>query len=384
MLNRPNPGSATFIATLFVMLLCLEGCSTFHKTWSYLQFWEKEDSSQQVMDKEIGYFASKIRIHQGSSEPHYLLGCYYQQKGRHNEAIREFDKAIYVDPGSARAYNAKGVSCDKLRDFERAVKSYDMALKIDPSLDYVHNNLGYSYLLQGNYGAAIDSFKKALALDGKNSRTNNNLGLAYAMNGQYDHALQQFQQSGDRARAHYNLAGVYYDKGRFEEAKKEYRHVLNLNPDFPKARNGFEASDALAKITSASSANKKENTAAANPESNTDPEMGSDPLLKETGIEVSNGNGVNHIARDIGRYLRSKGFNVVRLTNADHFNYREGSIYCRKGYCGMAQEIAVWLPNIRYIKETSAFDRDGVKIRILVGQKQARYRSPITAQRGET
>ncbi len=383
MLNRPNPGSAAFVAILFVLLFCLEGCSTFHKTWSYLQFWEKEDSSREAMEKEIGHFASKIRIHRNSSESHYLLGCYYQQKGRHNEAIREFDKAIDVDPGSARAYNGKGVSCDKLRDFERAVRSYDMALKIDPSIDYIHNNLGYSYLLQGNYDAAIASFKKALALDGNNSRTNNNLGLAYAMNGQYDDAFRQFQQSGDKAQAHYNLAGIYYEKGRFEEAKKEYRHVLNLNPDFPKARNGFEASDALARITRASSAAGKDTIADVSPENRATPEMGNDPLLKEAGIEVSNGNGVNHMARDIGRYLSSKGFNVVRLTNADHFNYREGSIYCRKGYCGMAREIALWLPDIRYIRETSAFEREGVKIRVLVGQKQIRYRSPITAQRGE-
>ena len=382
-MSNYNSVKAACVAALF-LLFCLGGCSTFHNTWSYLKFWEKERPSYQVSENEISKFASTIRVHRNSADSHYLLGCYYQQKGRHNEAIREFEKAILINPGNAKAYNGRGVSYDKLRDFERAVKSYDMALKIDPSLDYVHNNLGYSYLLQGNYDAAIASFKKALALDAQNSRTNNNLGLAYAMNGQYDHALQQFQQSGDKAQAHYNLAGVYYEKGRFEEAKKEYRHVLNLNPDFPRARNGFDASDALARITSASSAAGGENTAAVNSESNTDQEIGSDPLLKETGIEVSNGNGVNHMARDIGRYLRSKGFNVVRLTNAEHFNYREGSIFCRKGYCGLAREIAVWLPNIRYIRETSAFERDGVEIRILVGQKQIRYRSPISAQRGET
>lgn len=383
MMNRSYRGNAFFIIALFVLAFCMEGCSTFHNTWRYLKFWEKEGASQQAMENRIGYFASKIRIHSSDPESHYLLGCYYQQKGRHNEAIREFDKAIYVDPSNARAYNGRGVSYDKLRDYARAVESYNMALRINPNLDYVHNNLGYSYLLQGNYNAAIISFKKALALDAKNGRVNNNLGLAYAMNGQYDHALQQFQKSGDKAQAHYNLASVYYEKGRFEEAKEEYRHVLDLNPDFSKARNGFEASEALARITSASSTAKEKNTA-VNPGRNAVSEKESDALLEETGIEVSNGNGVNHMARDIGRYLRSKGFNVIRLTNADHFNYREGSILCRKGYCGMAQEIAVWLPNIRHIRETGTLDRDDVKIRILVGREQIRYRSFIMAQRGET
>ena len=350
---------------------------------SYLKFWEKDKPSYQVSEQEIGQFASKIRVHRNATESHYLLACYYQQRGRHPEAIREFDKAIYNDPGNARAYNGKGVSCDKLKDYARAVKSYEMALKIDPNLDYVHNNLGYSYVLQGNYPAAIASFQASLAINDKNVRTHNNLGLAYAMNGQYDLALQQFEQSGDRARARYNVAGVYYEKGLFDEAKQEYREALNLNPDFPGARNGLEAADALARITRAVAADREEKGAATTPEKSDGTGWSGDPSRREIGIEVSNGNGVNHMAREISQYLKTRGFNVVRLTNADHFNYTEGSILCRRGYCGMAQEIAMWLPNIQHIRETNAFDRESVKIKVVVGKDQIQYRALITARRGD-
>jgi tetratricopeptide (TPR) repeat protein len=384
MLKLRNPAKATYAVVLFFLLIYLEGCSTFNQTWSYLKFWEKKESSYQFSDKEIGQFAAKIRIHKNNPESHYLLGCYYQQKGRHREAIREFDKAILINPGDARAYNGRGVSYDRLRDFQDAVRSYNMALKIAPNLDYVHNNLGYSYFLQGNYNAAIISFKNALAINDKSNRTSNNLGLAYAMNGQFDQALKQFEQSGDKAQAHYNLAGIYYEKGLFEEAKKEYREVLNLNPDFPRARNGLEAADALARIIMANSESRDngDNTTAKDLNSRTEAE--SDPIIRKAGIEVSNGNGTRYMAREIGQYLRIMGFNVVRLTNADHFNYPEGSIMCRKGYCELAQEILVWLPNIKYIRETTTFDRDDVKIRVLVGKKQVKYKSIITARRGET
>ncbi len=49
-------------------------------------------------------------------------------------------------------------------------------------------------------------------------------------------------------------------------------------------------------------------------------------------IEISNGNGVRHMARNVGIYLNPEGFRATRLTNADHFNYPETKIYYRKGF----------------------------------------------------
>jgi hypothetical protein len=93
----------------------------------------------------------------------------------------------------AKAYNAMGVSYDKLRENSQAIHCYQLALKIDYDLDYVHNNLGYSYLHISNLDAAIVSFKKAIQLNDENRRYHNNLALAYVMKDRYDLAIDQLK-----------------------------------------------------------------------------------------------------------------------------------------------------------------------------------------------
>src|SRR4030065_1140675 len=160
-------------------------------------------------DKDIVQFFSKVRPQPGNPESHYLLACYYQERGRHKEAIEEFKKVTLIDPDHSKAYNGMAVSYDLLRDFPRATESYKAALKLNPNLDYVHNNLGYSYLLQGKFQEAIIALNQAIALNDSNRQTHNNLGLAYAETGQFDLAIVQFKKAGDDANAHYNMAQVY-------------------------------------------------------------------------------------------------------------------------------------------------------------------------------
>jgi tetratricopeptide (TPR) repeat protein len=371
------------VSILSASCLLLSGCTSFHRVYDYFTSRGEKGSDHRLSEKEIRQFASKVRVHRGNPDSHYLLACYYQQRGRHAEAIEEFNKTIFIDPRHVRAYNGKGVSHDRLGQFEKAAEAYEGALKIDPQLDYVHNNLGYSHLLRGNYDAAIAAFDRAIQLNGNSSRTRNNLGMAYAMKGDFRLAMEEFEKAGDRVAAHYLMARLYYERGLFDRAKEEYAEVLNLNPDFAGARKGLEASEALAEITQvAGGIPAAENGGKAIVSDNNREAKGPESLaVQDAGIEVSNGSGVNHMAKELGDYLKERGFNVVRLTNADHFNHTDGSIFCRKGYCDRAYELAMWLPGIKDVRETDRFDRERVKIKILVGKNQSRYRSLLMANR---
>ena len=84
-------------------------------------------------------------------------------------------------------------------------------------------------------------------------------------------------------------------------------------------------------------------------------------------IEISNGNGVRHMARNIGIYLNPKGFNANRLTNADHFNYPETKIYYQKGYRQDALRLAKEIPgrqNIPNIIEQNQMITRTIKVLI--------------------
>jgi Tfp pilus assembly protein PilF len=95
-------------------------------------------------------------------------------------------------------------------------------------------------------------------------------------------------------------------------------------------------------------------------------------------IEISNGNGVRHMARNMGTYLNTKGFNVDRLTNADHFNHPETKIYYQKGYEQDALRLAKEFSGLQEIPnliEQNQMMRRAIKV--LIGKDLVPYNEYI-------
>ncbi len=71
----------------------------------------------------------------------------------------------------------------------------------------------------------------------------NNRGIAYAARGRTDEAVKEFKTAlrlnPDYAEAHYNLGIAYLAQGRIDEAVNEYQAVLKLNPDHYNAYNNL-------------------------------------------------------------------------------------------------------------------------------------------------
>ncbi len=59
-----------------------------------------------------------------------------------------------------------------------------------------------------------------------------------------------------------------------------------------------------------------------------------DPSVFQIQVEVLNGCGEQGIGQVAMRYLRKKGFDVVNIDNADHFEYRETIVLDRRGTSG--------------------------------------------------
>ncbi len=80
---------------------------------------------------------------------HYRIADIMVEDGMLESAIIEYEKAIELDPQSARAYTGLGVVYDKKGLLERAIAKHKKALEIDPNLAVAHRNLGMSYHKQG-------------------------------------------------------------------------------------------------------------------------------------------------------------------------------------------------------------------------------------------
>jgi hypothetical protein len=92
-------------------------------------------------------------------------------------------------------------------------------------------------------------------------------------------------------------------------------------------------------------------------------------ILQPLYIEISNGNGVRHMARNMGIYLTPKGFKTNRLTNANHFNYPETKIYYQEGYEQEALRLAKEIPGHQEIPDLIEQNRLMRRsIKVLIGK----------------
>ena len=85
-------------------------------------------------------------------------------------------------------------------------------------------------------------------------------------------------------------------------------------------------------------------------------------------VEISNGNGVNRMARRLGHFLKEKNFNVTRLTNADHFNYKKSEILYSHGYEAEAKRVEKYLPGQHQLRKTNGLERSFVKLKVVIGE----------------
>jgi len=340
--------------------------------------WKQGEMERESDRSKAKIFLSKIRTPRGNPDSHYLLACYYQERGRHKEAIGEFNKVIVIDPLHVKAYNGLGVSYSELKDYSKAICAYVTALKLNPELDYVHNNIGYCYLLQGNMDAAIDAFRKAATLNTGSSRIHNNLGMAYLMTGEAEKGRDELAIGGGDAWAVYNMAQLYYQNDMFYEAREHFAKALDMNPSLAEARKGWEASDTLYRISQVIS-EKAEGTGTAHIDSSlqeradTAKRVDSMKWLQKVEIEISNGNGVRHMAKNVGSHLKKRGFKVVRFTNANHFNYRKGSITYSEKCFDAAKAVAKEIPHMTDLRMADRRQRGDIKIKVLVGKDLVPY-----------
>jgi hypothetical protein len=73
----------------------------------------------------------------------------------------------------------------------------------------------------------------------------------------------------------------------------------------------------------------------------------------------------------VGGFLKKQGFNVVRLTNADHFRYARASVYYRGDAEFTALRVKGAIPGITQMKKVGGFDRDNIQVKVIVGQDLA-------------
>jgi tetratricopeptide (TPR) repeat protein len=167
------------------------------------------------------------------SEAHSALGvikmCYeWDWSG----AEEEFNKAIESNHNNAIAHQRFGLYFNFRAQFEEAIRELELAMLIDPLSPHSYWSLTVTYILTQQYEKAIGEVHKNLEIERDYKPALYLLGRAYELSGQVDKAIEVFERIFASSNSPMFLAALghaYAVSGRHELARKVLRDLQELS-----------------------------------------------------------------------------------------------------------------------------------------------------------
>jgi TolB-like protein/DNA-binding winged helix-turn-helix (wHTH) protein/Tfp pilus assembly protein PilF len=147
------------------------------------------------------------------------------------------EKAIALDPNSAVAYLARGrLLWTPANHFphEKAIREYRRALTLNPNLDEARNQLALVYCHIGAFDEALQESKNAVATNPNNNLAQFRIGQTLNFQGKYQEALDVLRampKEANPALVGHQVAWALFNLGRKEEASQTLEQLLKDNPE---------------------------------------------------------------------------------------------------------------------------------------------------------
>ncbi|MDX2151310.1 MAG: tetratricopeptide repeat protein [Bryobacteraceae bacterium] len=170
------------------------------------------------------------------------------QKGRAQEAVAEWKKALAMQPDDWTALSGLGAALAEAGEYESAMAQFKKAVDADPEYYKSYSNWGVSLARIGRFDEASELLRKALDLNPQDAKALGSYGGVLLNLGRTDEARQLLTKAleidaGD-ADAHNNLGSIHARAGDFETAVRHFEQALVTEPNSPALR--FNLGRALA------------------------------------------------------------------------------------------------------------------------------------------
>ncbi|MBI4798994.1 MAG: tetratricopeptide repeat protein, partial [Desulfarculus sp.] len=197
--------------------------------------------------------AAKALVHAGFLEPGAAVifdavslnvsGDELFGQGRLREAIREYEKALLLNPQEPNVLNSLGVCYGHLGQADKALEFFQRVLVAAPQDFMAHYNLGYALMGQGRLAEARQNLEQSLTLAPDHADTLFQLGRLAQDEGRLDTALDLLarasRQPGCRRAVHRHLGEALITAGRFSEAEEAFNQAVKVNPNDAAALSGL-------------------------------------------------------------------------------------------------------------------------------------------------
>jgi tetratricopeptide (TPR) repeat protein len=192
-------------------------------------------ASGQTFDA-IEAFSGALALKPDSMLAHLKRGDTYRRRGEFTASLRDLNQASGLDPGAPQPIELLGDVHVAMGRYETAAGAYQRYLALDDRASAVLYKLALAYYRGGLAERAIDPLRKAVALDDRFAEAHYLLGLCLRDQDR-PQALRALTHAvdinGSFSAAREELALVYEDMGRYQDAIDQLQVLASLEPARP-------------------------------------------------------------------------------------------------------------------------------------------------------
>lgn len=235
------------------------------------------------LQESIASFSKAISLDSQYTKAHYGRGCAYYYDGNLEKACSDLEEVVRLDPSFRDALYNLGLIYIALARWDDAQKTFMKHLELRPNDPDVFYSMGLIHVArEDDLEKAIENFQKAISIDPRNLKARFELSLLHArmryrqtshrkeaiaqlraliemyeelgdfdrihdaffiLGGIYDDepedsdlAIEAYKRGlqlvGKSAEVHNNLGVLYSQKGLMDEAVREFREAIKLDPEY--------------------------------------------------------------------------------------------------------------------------------------------------------
>jgi tetratricopeptide (TPR) repeat protein len=161
-------------------------------------------------------------------------GFAYNNRWRFDDAIRDFNAALQLNPDIPEAYADRGNAYQRKGETDKAIIDFNKAIELDPNSTVAYFNRGLIFLNKSEWDKALADFDEAVRCDPASADALVNRGICYVNKKDYQHALANFDGAisidSRNVRAFQNRGDLYRRLGDREKSTRDLDQVAQLNP----------------------------------------------------------------------------------------------------------------------------------------------------------
>ncbi|MDQ7013417.1 MAG: tetratricopeptide repeat protein [Planctomycetota bacterium] len=187
-----------------------------------------------LVDQALREFERAIEINPTMTTAYMGAGDIYRERGDFEGAEQHYGQAARTAPNQFEPNYWHGHALQMLNRITEAVRAYLRALAIRPDDFNANLNLATAYLQLGEDAQAVIYAERAVRIDASNGPARVNLGAAYANAGRHNEAIEQYEAAAElmplTPELLLNLAESLGKVGRHQEMAGTIREVIRQHP----------------------------------------------------------------------------------------------------------------------------------------------------------